>query len=172
MQEIWKDILGYEGLYQISNYGNVRSLHWNHSNQIRLLTPFDNDGYLRIGFRQQGKLKNHLIHVLVAKAFIPNPNNLPQVNHKDGNKHNNLVSNLEWISNSDNVKHAIRNHLRNSHASKSNPSKVYQYSLDGKLLAIFPSQHDAANKLHLAQANISKAIRRNKQYANYYWKTD
>lgn len=96
MQEIWKDILNYEGYYQISNYGNIKSFHNYRKGSI--LKPRLKKGYYQIGLRKEGKRKWYAIHRLVAQAFIPNPNNLPQVNHKDENKLNNNVNNLEWCS--------------------------------------------------------------------------
>ena len=169
MQEIWKDIKGYEGLYQISNLGNVRSLHWNHSNKIRLLTPFLNDGYLRVGFRVNNVLKNYLIHVLVANAFIPNPENKPQVNHKDGNKLNNNVSNLEWVSAFENVIHAKKHNLITKNPCRWKPCKINQLSLNGKIIATYPSQREASRQLNLIQARISYAIANNRPYANFLW---
>ena len=169
MQEIWKDIIGYEGTYQVSNLGNVRSLHWNHSNKIRLLTPFLNSGYLRVGFRTNNVLKNYLIHVLVANAFIPNPESKPQVNHKDGNKLNNNVSNLEWVSASENVVHAKTHNLINKNPCRWKPCKINQLSLDGEIIATYPSQREASRQLNLNQARISYAIAGNRPYANFLW---
>lgn len=169
MSEIWKDIISYEGTYQVSNLGNVRSLHWNHSNKIRLLTPFLNGGYLRVGFRTNNVLKNYLIHVLVANAFIPNPENKPQVNHKDGNKLNNSVSNLEWVSASENVIHAKKHNLITKNPCRWEPCKINQLSLDGKIIATYPSQREASRQLNLNQARISYAIAGNRPYANFLW---
>ena len=102
-KEIWKDIEGYEGLYQVSNLGRVRN--------IRVLKPAPTkDGYLRVCFSVCGKTKGFLVHRLVAKAFIPNTQN-SEVNHIDGNKMNNSVGNLEWSTRSDNILHAYRNGL-------------------------------------------------------------
>lgn len=96
MIEIWKDIEGYEGLYQISNLGNVKSLNYNHTGLEKRLKPQkSNKGYLRIELCKNGKKKKFSIHELVADTFIENPNNLPCVNHKDENKINNNVENLE-----------------------------------------------------------------------------
>lgn len=89
--EIYKDIEGYENLYQVSNLGNVKSLKRN-----QLLRPSNNDGYLCVVLSKYNKQKTYKIHRLVAQAFIPNPDNLPQVNHKDENPSNNSVDNLEY----------------------------------------------------------------------------
>lgn len=93
MIEEWKDIKEYEGLYQISNLGNVRSLKWG---KKRILIPQNIRGYSKVILCKDGKGKMYAIHRLVAQAFIPNPDNLPCVNHKDECKTNNTVDNLEW----------------------------------------------------------------------------
>lgn len=96
-KQVWKDIQGYEGLYEVSNYGNVRSLNYNHTNKIKYLKPLkDGSGYYFVRLCKNGIVQNFKVHRLVANAFIENPNNYPQINHKDENKLNNKVSNLEW----------------------------------------------------------------------------
>ena len=103
MQEIWRDIKGYEGLYQVSSWGNVRN------SQGRIMYQEPNyKGYPRVRLIKSGVKKNKRVNRLVAEAFIPNPYGLPQVNHKDGNKRNNSFSNLEWITQEMNISHAIR----------------------------------------------------------------
>ena len=113
--EIWVDIQGYEGKYQVSNFGNVRSAdrlykqanskvdEYKHFYKRKILTPFYNKwGYKRVGLSKNGKVKFYTIHKLVAEAFLKNNNNYPCVNHIDGNKENNNVNNLEWCSYSHN----------------------------------------------------------------------
>lgn len=95
--EIFVDIEGYEGLYQVSNLGRVKSLNYNHTNQEKIIKFGENkDGYLLVSLCKNGKSKTCKVHRLVANAFLENLNNLPQVNHIDENKTNNIVSNLEW----------------------------------------------------------------------------
>ena len=95
--EIWKPVVGYEGLYEVSNLGNVKSLNYKRRNVIRVLKAgTGSGGYKHIELHKNSKPKHFLIHRLVAQAFIPNPNNYPEVNHKDENKQNNCVDNLEW----------------------------------------------------------------------------
>ena len=92
IEKIWKPIIGYENLYKINNYGEVLSLRSN-----KILKPNNNGiGYFIIQLCKNGKRKNYLIHRLVAEHFLDNPNNLPEVNHKDEDKSNNFVDNLEW----------------------------------------------------------------------------
>lgn len=100
--EIWKDIEEFKGQYQISSWGRVRN------KDGYILKPYVNQkGYIRISLQRGRKSIKRRVHRLVAQAFIPNPMNLPQVNHKDGNKQNNSYTNLEWITNSDNMRHAM-----------------------------------------------------------------
>ena len=116
MREIWKDIIGFEGLYQVSNHGRVKSLSHEviRSNgniqhfKEKILHPGSmTSGYYFVGLTKNKICKNFAVHRLVTQAFIVNPNSLPDVNHKDGNKKNNNVSNLEWCSGSYNLQHAI-----------------------------------------------------------------
>ena len=98
MTEIWKDVVGYEGLYKVSNFGNVLSLNYNGTGKSKLLKQFYHIGYRRVMLVKNGIKKKLLVHRLVAEAFIPNPNNYPCVNHKDENRGNNHVDNLEWCT--------------------------------------------------------------------------
>lgn len=119
--EIWKDIEGYEGSYQISNMGNVKSLSkkWisGNNNIIRnhgdiLLKQSNNArGYRHVILSKNSKHRTLTIHQLMARAFIPNPENKLFVNHKDGNKKNNILENLEWCTNDENMKHAVKMNL-------------------------------------------------------------
>lgn len=102
MEEIWKAIKGYEGLYEISNYGKVRSTYG--EGRIRKLS-IHKDGYLQLNLIHKQNRKKFLVHRLVALAFIPNPNGHLEVNHIDFDKKNNLVSNLEWCNRIENIRH-------------------------------------------------------------------
>ena len=105
--EQYRTVQGYEGLYEVSNYGRVKSLKFG---KEKLLKPqADTKGYLFVDLCKDGKVKHHLVHRLVASTFIENPDNLPQVNHKDENKTNNNVENLEWCSHKDNCNYGTRN---------------------------------------------------------------
>ena len=112
--EVWKDIEGYEGLYQVSTCGNVKSLPKVRRNgtgtyiqKERLLKPSNTStGYKKVELYKDGKRKSFKVHRLVAIAFIPNPDNKPEVNHIDGNKINNNIDNLEWVTSSENTIHA------------------------------------------------------------------
>ena len=98
LNEEWRDIEGYEGLYQVSNLGRVKSLNYNHTKSEKILKGIpDKDGYLRVALFKNGR-KDYMVHQLVAKMFIPNPNDLPVINHKDENKQNNTTENLEWCT--------------------------------------------------------------------------
>ena len=113
MEEIWKDIEGYEGLYQVSNFGNIRSLETiapsgKFVKQIIRKQSKDKDGYCIIGLNKNKSQKTYKVHRLVAKSFIDNPNNLPEINHKDEDKTNNKVSNLEWCNSKYNLTYGAR----------------------------------------------------------------
>lgn len=128
MDEIWKDIKGYEGIYQVSNIGRVRSFD-RYTRGLKKMfkpgcirKPFDTTGYESVALSNSGD-KTFMVHRLVADAFIPNPKGLPCVNHIDGNKKNNVVSNLEWVTYSENTRHAIRIGLIDVEQSRINGRK-------------------------------------------------
>lgn len=117
MTEEWKPIEGFEGIYEVSNLGRVKSLKRItdeiHHIPCKILKPTTNkDGYVRVGMRKNKKQFSKTVHRLVAEAFIPNPNNLPEVNHLDGNKQNNRAENLSWCTAKQNQKHSLEMGLR------------------------------------------------------------
>lgn len=130
--EKWKDIKGFEGKYQISNYGNVKSIkrfvnHWQGGLRLvneRLLKNFIKQGYMYVDL---GNKKHYRIHRLVAESFITNSDNKLEVNHKDGNKLNNHVNNLEWATHSENMKHSYKTGLWN------NQHTINKFGLNKKL---------------------------------------
>ena len=129
-EEIWKDIQGFENLYQISNQGRVKSLakEWtagNHNSILKhddmiMTLKKDHPGYYYVSLHKNGKAKQCKVHRLVLQAFSPNPENKPQANHKDGVKTNNYLDNLEWSTNSENIQHAYDTGL-NSNKGERNP---------------------------------------------------
>ena len=139
--EIWKDIVGYEGLYQVSNMGRVKSLNYNHTGKEKLLSPVNSGkGYLQVGLFKEGRLKRYSIHRLVLSTFNPCPDSESlQVNHINEKKADNRLENLEWCDGSYNVNHGTRN-LRDAE-KKSIP--IVQLSLDGKYIRSWKSSHDA-----------------------------
>lgn len=121
-KEKWKDVFGYEGVYRVSSYGIVfgYSKKWESGRWVTRVLPdrelryfSDSNGYVVVQLRNRGKQKLCKVHRLVAVLFIPNPENKPQVNHKDGNKKNNRISNLEWATGAENMNHARDNKLLN-----------------------------------------------------------
>lgn len=106
MEEIWLPVKNYEGLYEVSNLGNVRSFHFHRGSYQRILKPRKvKDGYLMVALYKNKHCRNFQVHHLVGEAFLRNPYNLNELNHKDGNKTNNKASNLEWITHIENVHH-------------------------------------------------------------------
>lgn len=167
-KEIWKSILGYEGIYEISNYGNVRRISYDHyQNQKEFSIPFykkpakDKDGYLRYSLAKNNKDKSYFAHRLVAQAFIPNPNNYPIINHIDCNPQNNYYKNLEWCNHKYNTEYALRlKRLIPRKASTHYASKyVYQYDKDGNFLNVFNGSCDAARKLNILSGHIRECCR-------------
>ena len=122
-KEIWRDIENYEGFYQVSNLGNVKSLNYHNTKQARILIkPLTIHGYERIALWKNGKAKKFFVHRLVAIAFIPNPYNKSQVNHINGIKTDNRVKNLEWATAQENKNHAIKTKLWQGQKGENNSS--------------------------------------------------
>lgn len=135
-KEEWKDIPNYEGLYQASNLGRIRSLYSNKNKIMRIQTT---GNYNHIILTKDGYAKNYSIHKLVALAFIPNPNNLLEINHKDENPRNNNVNNLEWCNHSYNIKYGNRIQKVKDKVSV----KIDQYDLDGNYIKTWNCLNDA-----------------------------
>lgn len=144
--EEWKDIKGYEGLYKVSNLGNVKNKH------SKLLKPdYSNKGYACVILRKNGVNKKHRVHRLVAEAFIPNPDNLPEIDHKDENKANNEASNLKWCTHKQNMEAYRKNHPY----TICNQQPVYCLDLD----EYFPSASEAAVHTGVCRTSILKVCR-------------
>ena len=164
--EHWKSITGYDGLYEVSDLGRVKSLKYG---KERILTPrATHGGYLKVALCKDGKVEQSNIHRLVAKAFIPNPNNLETVNHKDEVKTNNTVSNLEWMSQKDNINYGTRN----KRASEALSKQVQMFDKStGELLATFPSLMEAERVTGIYHGNISQCCNgKYKSAGGYIWK--
>lgn len=160
--EVWKDIKGFEQ-YQISNLGNVYS-----KKVERLLTAHpDKKGYLRVTFWKDNKGHTYKVHRLVAQAFIPNPLNLPQVNHRDENKENNSVDNLEWCDNTYNHGFGTRDErAKQTLTNRKNLSLPVECIETG---IIYPSIMEARRQTGLR--NISECCRGNRHTAGgFHWK--
>lgn len=166
MNEIWKDIKGYEGLYQVSNLGRIKSFLKNKQGQVLNCSP-NTKGYLQFRLRKNGVSKVTRVHRIVAETFIDNPNNYTQVNHKDENKLNNNINNLEWCDCIYNINYGTRNERRTKTISK----PVIQYDLNMKMIQEFNSIKEAANITGFNNRSISKCCKgRLKTYKKYIWK--
>lgn len=172
--EEWRDIQGYEGLYQVSDWGNVKSLKRPRVKKDRILKcSLDKDGYVRVDLSKDNKSKTKKVHKLVAIAFIPNPDNLPVINHIDENKENNCVWNLEWCD----VEYNNNYGSRNGNFKK----VVYKYTLEGEFVEKYESTIEAAKSVNGKASNVSACCRgfnfdkkRNKphmclKYKGYKW---
>ena len=151
MEEIWKDIPGYEGIYQASTLGRIKSTKRN----IIMKQGVHRDGYYKIKLSNHGKRKWHQAHRLIALTFIDNPNELKCVNHIDENKLNNNISNLEWCTTSYNNCYGTR--LQRVANSNKNKRPIVQYDLKGRLIAEYPSITEASRKTKATRSNISRS---------------
>lgn len=168
MSEEWQNIDGYDD-YQVSNWGRVKSLKYG---KERLLnTPKTWDGYLQVGLYKDGKSKIFKVHRLVANKFIPNPSNLPCINHKDECKTNNHVENLEWCDTNYNDNHGTRNERIADKMTNGKLSKIVcQYTLDGEFIAEYPSTMEVERRLGYSNGNISNCcLGRLKTAYGYIW---
>lgn len=165
MLEIWRNIVGFDGLYQVSNLGRVKSLKNRHGKVQLLKAKIKKNGYCEVALFKNGKYKFCLVHRLVAIHFIPNPNNYPEINHKDENPLNNCVDNLEWCSRQYNInygsrnakvsekakqyKHTLGKHWSSNHcgAKNHNSKPVEQYDLNGNFINRFDCIADAEKHL-------------------------
>lgn len=164
MEEIWKDIPRYEGLYQVSNLGRVKSVD-RFDNRNRYLKGkvmkqrLDKRGYFKVNLSNTGKKKLWFVHRLVAIAFIPNPYDFPVINHKDENPQNNNVDNLEWCTVKYNTNYGtgIQRRIKKRKGKRTNDKRcktIYQYSNEGELMKIFSSLGDASRELNIRTSTI------------------
>ena len=167
-EEIWKDIAGYEGLYKVSNLGNVKNLRYRNKHEEHLLTKrHQKNGYLTVSLSKNSIYKNFLIHRLVADVFIENPYNFPCVNHKDENKRNNCVDNLEWCT----YKYNNNYGTHREKEARTKEKKVFQYTKDGKFVKEFYSTQEAKRCTGINQGNIwACCTGRYKSAGGYIWK--
>lgn len=199
MKEIWKDVVGYEGLYQVSNLGRIKSLPklcingngGKYYTKEKILKPqYGSNGrtYTHVCLRKDGKTHIKEIHRIVAIAFIPNPLNLPQVNHRDENPSNNTVSNLEWCDgfynhNYGTIKERTRQTKKHNDSDKKGlitklknkslnaPKAIAQIDKDGTILKTFFSSREAFLKTGISARNIRRCCNGEFEYCKgYRWK--
>lgn len=165
--ELWETISEKQS-YEVSNYGKIRRKLLNGYKYLKLFT--DKDGYYRVCLCENEKRIYRSVHRLVAQAFIPNPENKPTVNHKDGNKQNNCVDNLEWATIKENNNHALQTGLRNM-KNDGCSKKVAQYDMNMNLIKIYPSAKEVKRQTGFSQGHISEVCRgEKKHYKNFIWK--
>ena len=158
----WRTVEEYDH-YEVNQYGDIR-----HKQRKRILKPRNNKGgYLYVNFKINGKNINFAVHRIVANAFIPNPNGYTEVNHKDYDKNNNCVNNLEWVTSSDNKRHAYK--LEEN--KKSRGKKVKQYTKDGNYIKTFDSLSLAAKEFNCSVCAISNCcLGRSKSSQGFLWR--
>lgn len=175
MSEQWKDIKGYEGLYQVSNMGMVRSLSCvqrmkngvERTRAGKTLTQSEStDGYYVVDLSKDGKRRTCKVHRLVADAFCPNSLNLPVVNHKNENKHDNRASNLEWCS----IRYNLKVGTVQQRRAKTIGWKVRQYDSNGKYMQTFVTMRAASRALKLPMSGIYNSVNTRKKYKGFYFR--
>jgi hypothetical protein len=169
--EDWKALPKWEGLYEVSPLGFIRSVPRNgtHRQPHILSKSTDSDGYHVSKLRDGARVITIKVHRAVAMAFIPNPDNKPQVNHIDGNKQNNHISNLQWVTASENIRHAKDSGLQ---MECFNRKPVQQIDQSGKAIATFPSLRAAEEATGIGWTGISAVLRGKRNHAGgYKWRT-
>lgn len=181
--EKWKDIIGYEGLYQVSNYGNIKSLSFGPKN-ININRPerllhisYSSIGYAHVQLYKNGKAKTMNVHRLVATAFVDNPFNKPEINHIDANRSNNHADNLEWVTHSENLRHAVKlgnripPSVKNNKKGKSISSlHILQYSLNGTFIKEWNCISDISFSTGIPYSGINSCVNGlNKSSGGYMW---
>lgn len=156
--EIWKDVTGFEGVYQISSLGKLKS--FKDLKFGRILSNKNSKGdYLSVVLEYKGEVRYVRLHRLVAETFIPNPNKFNEINHIDGNKQNNDINNLEWCTKSHNIRHSILMHPNqligmNNYNQFIRPNKISQYTLSGDKLNVFDNSAEAEKHTGVCHRNI------------------
>lgn len=159
--ELWRPVVGFEGLYDVSNTGNIYS----HRLKRNLVLSKDKIGYVRIGLQKTDRksCKFYFVHRLVAEAFVPNPEHKPQINHKDENKTNNHANNLEWCSCVENMNWGTRNQRIGT--SNTNNPLTSKRVVCVDTCKIYPSIAEASRQLKIGAANISACCRGRRKVA-------
>ena len=162
MEEIWKDVPGFEGLYQVSNYGQIKSTPRRGTVGGIMKGHADRKGYINITLRKDGKQYTQKLHRLIAITFIPNPHNYPEVNHRDENKQNNRIDNLEWCSTSYNHEYGTRTLRASARCGK--PICCVETGVE------YQGARQAAREMGIDASGITKALKNpNRTCGGYHW---
>lgn len=163
--EIWKDVRGYEGLYQVSNEGNVKGPR---GHVLKALPR--RHGYLAVFLYKDGCPRLHeSVHRLVAEAFVPNPEGKPEVNHIDENKQNNRADNLEWVTRKENMRSGtVAARIGASGLNGKQSRAIIQKTRDGAVVAVYPSLAEAERQTGFAKANVCRCAQGDSGYSHAY----
>lgn len=176
---VWYPLKNYEGFYEITKKGVICSLYKEGiSKEKRIIRQHkDKDGYLIVGLSKRGESHTCKVHRLVAITFIPNPQNKPQVNHKDGNKTNNCVDNLEWITSKENIIHSRKNKLQETDYEqlallhKNNMKPILQFDKEGNFIKEWNCAISVEKELHIFNSNICDCLKgRQNTAGGYIWR--
>lgn len=174
LSEYWHDVKGYEGLYQVSNLGRVKSIGGksNHRENIIMKQQLIL-GYKCVGLTKKNQMKIKKVHRLVADAFLPKIKGKNQVNHIDGNKRNNCLYNLEWCDAKENINHAFKIGLKKNKKGIENKNSIQVQMIDkntNKVIMFFGSLREAERETGVTHSNIQKSIKRNGTAGGFKWK--
>ena len=173
MNEIWKDVEGYEGIYKVSNYGRIKRLYRNKKEKI--LKSYIRNGYYSVRLSKENKIKNFTVHRLIGKAFINNPNNYNTIDHINGIKTDNRLENLEWVTHKENTNRAWKKGLCNGNKGKfgiqsKKSIKIVQLK-NGERINEFYGAYEAERATGIANSSINECCRNKRKTAGgYEWK--
>lgn len=166
-KEAWKPIKGYEGYYEVSDLGRIRSLNYNHTREVAIMTPWASPkGYQCIHLCKNGVTRSYRVSRLVAEAFIPNPENKLYVDHIDTNRRNNQVENLRWCTQSENQ----RNEISRKRYGESKSKPVVQMTISGEIIKVWPSAFEAERNGFNRDLIRAAIVGRIKTHFGYKWK--
>ena len=180
MEELWKDIVGYEDIYQVSNMGNVRKIApFSRKMDCSICNPYQlkkvksSTGYVHVQLVKDGRSSTINVHKLVAQAFVPNPENKPEINHIDADRSNNISTNLEWVTHVENMVHAVKLSHIDTSIMRSHKKRMYtvlQYSVQGKFIKEWECVDDIVAEYGIRRCTVYACLNKHhKSSFDYMW---